>query len=48
MYGLDFQHVKGVRSNVGNVIVALRSYLISRKKVTLEWLILLDMLEPLK
>ena len=33
MYGLGFQHYEDVRSNVGNVMVALRPYLISRKKV---------------
>ena len=33
MYGLGFQHYEDVRSNVGNAMVALRPYLISRKKV---------------
>ena len=33
MYGFGFQHYEDVRSNVGNVMVALRPYLISRKKV---------------
>ena len=46
VYGLGFQHYEDVQSNAGNVMVALRPYLISRKKV--EWLILHDMLEPLK